>query len=370
MEFVKNGAALVQQQIEAACLSGSRMTTVRGNLEIETTIRIPGDFTLLLENCHLRMADNTFCNMFTNASCQTEAGRTPEGADRNITIRGIGRVILDGGSYNGLSEFNSCKDGNPHISVNNLLLFANVDGFRIENLHIRNQRWWAMNFIYCRNGYIGGMDFLADCTCVDAQGVRYTGLKTRETQNYSEVYVKNADGIDLRCGCHDITIENITGFTEDDTIAITGLPGKLETQLYPVRNLSPDIYNVIIRNVNSAAFCANVRLLNQSGVKLYNILVDGVMDSSKESPCLERGSTGVRLGDVYLYGSRHATAEETYNITVRNVYSRAGAAMRIAGAMKDCLFDNIRVFDGGETVIENNATVDISGFIRNTVLPE
>ena len=29
----------------------------------------------------------------------------------------------------------------------------------------------------------------------------------------------NADGIDIRRGCRDIVIENITGFTEDDTVA-------------------------------------------------------------------------------------------------------------------------------------------------------
>ena len=49
----------------------------------------------------------------------------------------MGRVILDGGEYNGLSEKNSLKDGNPHISVNNLILFTNVDGFTIRGLHLR-----------------------------------------------------------------------------------------------------------------------------------------------------------------------------------------------------------------------------------------
>jgi len=368
MSFINNGAAFIQQQIDRAVADGIYQATISGNFEIEKTILLPSDFTLTLENCHLRMADNTFCNMFTNASCRTERGRTEEGTDRNITLRGIGRAILDGGEYNGLGERNCLKDGRPHISVNNVLLFTNVDGFRVENLHVRNQRWWALNFVHCCNGYIGHIDFLADYSYIDADGVRRWGLGKRQygterLSTYEEVYIKNADGIDLRTGCHDIIIENITGFTEDDTIALTGLPGKLEA-MFGVEGRCLDIHNIIIRNVMSSAYCANVRLLNQSGVKLYNILVDGIMDTSKDSPCLERGGSGVRIGDTHMYGTRHATADETYNITIRNVCSRAGAAMRIAGAMRDCLFENIRTFDGAGELIVDDATVDISGFIK------
>lgn len=43
---------------------------------------------------------------------------------------------------------------------------------------------------------------------------------------------------------------------------------------------------------------------------------------------------------------------------------KADAAMRIAGAMKDCVFENILAFDICKTVIEDNALVDIIGFIR------
>lgn len=368
MIFIKNGATIIQEMIDNAKSLNENAVTISGNYEIEKTILIPSDFVLTLANCHLRMADNTFCNMFTNISCRTEKGRTQEGTDHNITIQGIGRVILDGGEYNGLSERNSLKDGHPHISVNNILLFTNVDGFRITNLHVRNQRWWALNFIYCCHGHISDIDFLADYTTVDENGIQHKGLGRRSydtvgRRSYDTVRVKNADGIDLRTGCHDIIIENITGFTEDDTIALTGLPGKME-KMFDVIDLSSDIYNIIIRNVLSSAYCANVRLLNQSGIRLFNILVDGVMDSSMNCPYMERGGTGVRIGDLHMYGTRHATAAETFNITVRNVFSRADVALRIAGAMRDCVFENIRTFDDHTLRIENNASVDISSFIR------
>ncbi|MBQ8510002.1 MAG: hypothetical protein IJ493_08865 [Clostridia bacterium] len=351
--FTKNGGAYIQSLIAASVADGSRQITVSGNYEIEQTVLIPSDFTLILENCHLTMADNTFCNMFTNESCRTEKGRTIEGCDRNIIIEGHGRVILDGGNYNGLCEWNSLKDGRPHISVNNMLLFTNVENFRISGLHIRHQRWWAMNFIFCRHGKIRDIDFLSDATTVNPDGSRTTGISW---SNYVGVYIKNADGIDLRVGCHDIIIENITGFTEDDSIALTALNGKVES-IYGVEGLSTDLHNVIIRNVNTASFCSMVRLLNQGGTKLYNILIDGVVDASMGSPYMDRGGSSVRVGDQHVYRERHSTREETFNITIRNVASRANAAVDLAGSITNLTLDNIRGFDGCNCLVSNHATL-------------
>ena len=281
--FQKNGAGHIREMINDAVAVGTRACTVTGNWEMEDTVLIPSDFTLRLCDCHLIMADNTFCNMFRNESAGT--GK----CDRDIVIEGSGRVILDGGTYNGLSEKTSGKDGNPHISVNNILLFVNVEGFKITGLHVRNQRWWALNFLYCRRGLLRDLDFCSDDVWIDAIGNTHHGLRR---DKYAAVRVKNSDGIDLRAGCRDILIENITGFTEDDTVALTGLWGTME-QRYYVQDMPTDICNVTIRNVNSAAYCSNVRLLNQSGIKLYNILIDGVMDASLGSEHMDRGGNGV-----------------------------------------------------------------------------
>lgn len=354
--FQKNGGALIQQMIDQAVADGTRKATVSGNYEIEQTIRIPSDFLLILEHCHLVMADNTFCNMFTNEHCHTALGRTPEGTDRNITLMGIGRVILDGGNYNGLSERTSLKNGNPHISVNNLLLFANVDGFTVQNLHCRNQRWWALNFLYCCNGRIRDIDIRSDHSLIDENGTRTFNMLRQS--DYPQVYIKNSDGIDLRCGCHDIIIENITGFTEDDTIALTALWGPMEREMYVLNGACPDIRNITIRNVTACAYCAIIRLLNQGEVKLYNILIDGVTDTSKESPYLERTNVGVRVGDGrHMYGSRPSTADETFNITIRNVYSRAYTVLHLDGGIANLTLDNIRGFDGYTTLIESTAKI-------------
>lgn len=355
MKFQPNGYAVITQMIRKAREQGRSQVTVTGYYEVDETILIPSGMTIILEDCHLRMAAGSFCNLFTNEHCRTAQGRQADGADRDIAIIGRGRAILDGGEYNGLSERNSCKDGRPHISVNSLVLFANVDGFRISGIRLRNQRWWAMNFVYCRHGKIQDIDVFSDHTSLDADGNRVDGLHL----GYQAVYIKNSDGIDIRSGCHDILIENITGFSEDDSVAVTGLNGVLETKLFPVEGLSSDIYNITIRNVNTATYCTNVRLLNQSGVRLYNILVDGVMAASKDYDFMDRGIYGVRIGDNQLYGTRHATADETMNLTVRNVFSRASlAAVSLAGAMRDLTLDTIRAFDGCPQLVINDAVIE------------
>lgn len=73
------------------------------------------------------------------------------------------------------------------------------------------------------------------------------------------------DGIDLRMGCHDFEIENITGRTGDDTIALTAIAGVMETAAI-VDGRSGDIRNVKIRNVLSDPFMLlNVQVDQLSG---------------------------------------------------------------------------------------------------------
>lgn len=343
MRYMKNGGAYIQALIDGA----EKTVTVTGNYEIEQTILIPSDFHLVLDNCYLKMADNTFCNMFANRNGYA-SGKT----DCSIVIEGRGNVVLDGGNYNGLSERNHSRDGRPHIVVNNTLLFAKVDGFRICNLRVRNQRWWAMNFLYCRNGHIHDIDFCSDATYIKENGELGFGLNW---DNYEATRIKNSDGIDIRWGCRDILIENITGFTEDDTIAITSLPGKMEQEMFCLPGVSTDISGIVVRNVRAQAFCSIVRLLCQGGGKVYNILVDGVMDTSKDSPYMTQGFAALRIGDSRPYNPRKPTLDEFYNITVRNVFCRSKTAVKVVGPIGRCAIDNVMGFDdcGKEIELED-----------------
>ena len=338
----------ITEKIEAAKRAGENTVRVTGSYEIFETILLPSDFCLILEDCYLRMADGVKTQMFRNAGYRLGERNTPSDADRNIRVIGVGHTVLDGGNYNGLCEGNSEKDGNPHISANNMLLFCNVEHFAVENITVINQRWWALNFLFCSHGTLRDLTFCSDDTWFDGEGNCHRGLSWQ----LGRPHICNSDGIDLRVGCHDILIENIKGFTQDDTIALTALKLRLE-EMYHVDGAEWEIHNVVIRDVFSSSLCTNVRLLNQGGTKLYNVLIDGVFDSSKDSPHMDRGIYAVRIGDVHLYGERHSTQDETFNITVRNVYSRSRVAVNLAGRMKNVTTENIFGFDGNETPVED-----------------
>lgn len=347
--FMPGGSEYISDQIRKAVENESRTAVITGNWEIEQAVRLPSNFTLVLEDCHLRMADGVYENMFVNEHHDTELGKTLAGRDRNISIVGRGEAILDGGTYNGLSERTQRTNGLPPIWKNNLILFTNVDGFHMSGFSCHNQRWWALNFIYCANGYVGNLDFRACDIYVDEDGTEHHGLKR---EKYAQVLVKNADGVDLRKGCHHVVIENLTGFTEDDTVALTALNGKMEAH-FAVEGLPEDICHVEVRNIRSAAFCSNVRLLNQGGTKLHDILVDGVYDVGHQSPYMDRGGNALRLGDTHMYGDRHATKEETYNITLRNIVGAGINVLSIAGAIDNLVMQHIESANGARMLCDN-----------------
>ena len=348
----KTDSESIQNAVDYARRSGQNSVTIPRQNDrtgealwiVDRAIRLPSDMELVLEDCHLQMADGVYDNMLVNEHHGTAEGRTAAGTDRNITVRGIGKAILDGGKYNGLSEKNHSRDGLPHISKNNLLLFTNVDGFSIRNIACHNQRWWALNFVYCRNGRVSDIDFKACDIGIDEEGNAYHGLRR---DRYKEVLVKNADGIDLRQGCHHITIENITGFTEDDTVALTNLNGSLE-KMYCVEGLSSDIAYVTIRNIRAAAYCTIVRLLNQGALKLHDIQVSQVQDMSQTCPYLDHGLFSVRVGDGHhMYGDRNSTAEETYNIALADIDGRGEAVLHLAGEIGNLTVERVTAI--GET---------------------
>lgn len=346
MEFRKGGSAMVKRLIDDAVKNGRRYAVVVGGMwEMECAVRIPAHFKLILDSCHLKMADDTFDNMFVNEHHDTPEGKTTAGTDRGISLVGRGNAIIDGGKYNGLSEQTQNKNGMPPVWKNNLLLFTNVDGFEIRNISFHNMRWWGLNFIYCANGELTDIRLKADDTNIDPEGNVYHGLSL---VNYYDMLVKQADGIDIRQGCHHIFMENITGFAGDDLIAITALDGRME-KCFAVEGLSKDICYIKIKNVEGEALDSNVRLLNQGGYCLHDVLIDGVNDISDQTTYLETHPLyGIRINDAHaMYGVRHATEDETYNIIIKNVRSRACYVMHLGGnKIKNFVCENIVSFDG------------------------
>ena len=355
LNYIKNGEKIISDEIKRVHDEGKSVVRISGNYEISDVIKIPSHTTLILEDCRLRLADGVFSQIFTNENALNEGK-----SDCDIHILGVGTAVLDGGEYNGLSERSQNKNGLPPIWHNNFIVFNRVDTFSIEKIKCVKSRWYSMAFIASKNGTIRDIDFDGDCRRIDQKtGETVYGL-VREL--YPETVVKNGDGIDICSGSHDILIENITGFTEDDTVAL----GSLITDGQPRPMIKHygvpddlDVYNIVIRNIRVSCFCSPIRLINQGGPKIYNVLIDGVFDASLYDERLNHGDCGVMIGDTEPYGERQPSTDETFNICVKNVYSRADTALRVCGGIKNFTYENINGFDRCTDVVNlKNAVIE------------
>ncbi len=347
MKYIENGQDIINSLIAKTHEEGKTVVRISGNYEISSSVIVPSDTTLLFEDCVLRLKDGSFTRFITNENAFNEGVD-----DKNIHIKGIGNVVFDGGEYNGLGEKTQNKNGLPPVWENLSILFSRVNNFSIEGLKIINMRWYAMAIVGCVNGYIRDIDFDGDCRRIDPEtGEFITGL-VREL--YPQTYIKNGDGIDVCSGCHNILIENISGFTEDDTVAIASLFNPGPTPLIRECKIKDDysVHDIIVRNIRVSCFCSPVRILNQGGPKIYNLLIDGIFDTSKDDYRLNHGDCGVMIGDTTPYGSSQPKTDDIYNVTVRNVYSMADTALRVHGGISNFYYDNINGFDRCPKVID------------------
>ncbi len=314
----------IQNAIEAAVQSGSRQLTIpRYNARtdcmqwrISKAIRLPDDFTLILDNCYMVQETGVYDNMFTNSRAFTDF--TLDAEQKNITILGKGNVCLDGGEHNHLLEKTSGRYGFPRVWKNAMFLWHNVNGLHIEGLHIENQRWWAITHVCCRNVAIKNINFDAI------------------------PHVPNMDGIDLRIGCNHFDIQNITGRTGDDVIAMSAISG---TEYgWKVEGKDTDIHDVKIRNVLGDPFIhLVVRFLNHDGNQIYNIDVDTVMDVS-DYTTKKRPHATIDMGCALYSKIRPSALGETRAIRVRNVTSRGMTAVRLNHKLTDAVFTNIKTY--------------------------
>ncbi len=314
---------------------------------IEDTIYLPNNIEIFIDDAHLIMADNVFANMFRNENAGTALGQKKEGEQHDITIRGRGAATLDGGNSNGLTERTSGKDGRPSIYNNSLAIFCNVSNLTIKNLNVIRQRWWAFTNIFVDHANYSNIRFRSDFTRIDEDGVCYPN---EIPQHYEEVLTKNSDGIDLRIGCHDFVIENITGFIEDDAVALTALGISEKIVGYFVEDKSTDIHDVKIRHVSVEAYCAAVRLLNDEGNKLYNIDINGVHYLRGEYGTTPGVGLAIRIGDN-SYAKEHSKLGDTHHVSIRNVITEGRCGVVLCKGLKDSVIENIIVRHKGGTTM-------------------
>lgn len=354
----------INQAIEAGAKAGCRVVIPRVNVHdgrrrevwlLDSAILLRSDTMLELDHCHIKLSDRCRDNFLRSANCGS--GITKIEPMRNINVRGIGRVVLEGadrpratgdsGKTLGVRSYGTdagvAGESQTGDWRNIGILMALVEGFSIENIAILDSHCWAISLERCAHGTLRDLDFAS------------SGFKmidgTRQT-------ILNQDGIDLRLGCHDILIENITGYTGDDLVALTAIPQTDKPAGSPSSTMVSgcqdrgrgldDIRHVILRNIRG--YCRGghhiVRLLNTSGVRMHDILLDGLIDTSPEGL---RCRAAVKIGD-HAYGGGVAPLGDTSRIIVQNVISQSTHTILIGGSLSDSILANLVRRGSGEAV--------------------
>ncbi len=349
---------MIQSALDEARVTGAAVVIPRKNCrtgkqiwDISKTIYVYSESIVILQNCHMRLADGAFCHMFANFSSKEGSKEI----DRNIHIMGMGKAVLDGGIHNGVYEENGIarKVTKPtvHKAIENrMMVFKRVENLVVENILIKDQRYWGISLL----------------------GVTYSRISNIRFSSSSNV--PNQDGLGISKGCHDLIVENISGCVGDNLIAICAMA------IPPQWDENGDIYNITVRNVMGYGVggCSIIRILNHDGYKVYNIYLDNIIETSPWSENdasvapnpdlavrtdaegniipykkLIPGEKGYRceaaiiIGESYWYGEKQAVHGETYGIRVSNVMTHARYAIWVNNTLLDSSFDNIRLFGNG-----------------------
>ena len=312
---------------------------------IDSAIFIPENMTLIVSDCKIKLSNRCRDNFLRSANTlDPEVPRI-----HNVHIIGEGKAVFEGAddprstgdAVKVLGERTYGSDTGkagetPTGDWRNIgILLVRISDFSLKNIEVVNSHSWAISLEYCTDGVISNLGFFSD-------GYLEVNGKLERTLN--------KDGLDLRRGSRNIVIENIYGATGDDLVALTSIPTTVRPAgqfgehefLGSSENIEDEhTYNVTIKNVkgHSAGHCNIVRFLNACGVKMYDISLDGVEDTS---PAINHCGSTVRVGDTVAAWGGVAPIGDTYNITVKNVTSYSKAAIFIGGSLTDSSFSNVK----------------------------
>lgn len=345
---------------------------------LDSAVLLPENTTVILQNVKIKLSDRCRDNFFRTANCGL--GIEDPQPIRNVHIRGEGFCLLEGADHPRATGDSSklqhapcphfpediCKvadwipeerrspekldfwDIHDHSYGTDAgkdgesqygdwrgigILFANTENFSISGLCIKESHGWAISLEACSNGRIEKIDFDA---------------RMHKMIDGTYMNMENQDGIDVRNGCHHIVISDITGSTGDDVIALTAIasvpqykPGGSLRSTHVMHNdwsrREKDIHDIIIRNVIAHSYLCYVIRLLPAMTEIYNIVIDGVIDTQPKQ-YLKQGGT-LLIGDSDFYGENKP--DSLRNIAVSNVICNNRKAISVKGYLTDSVLTNI-----------------------------
>ncbi len=317
---------------------------------LDSAILLPSNMTVILDNCTLQLSDKCRDNMFR--SNNVGVGITNSVWNKNISIIGIGDVYLKGANNPratgdahrtlALDPAEEKKVGNWRVSYasdagkegikqkgdwrNIMILMAYVDGFKLKNVNIENAHAWAVSFERTINAEISDIRF----NCPETQIV-----------NGKEVFVANRDGIDLRHGCKNFRIDNVSGITGDDFIALSTLAiysespesGSINSTMVSTRTwrgTEDDTEQIFITNIVCKSSTRAIAIRANDVASINNVYINGVMFNGGHNAMLVGGKG---------YG-HDSQPGKINNIHAMNITGDGQSLIRIEEAISNCSFIN------------------------------
>lgn len=328
---------------------------------LDSAILLPSNMTVILDNCTLQLSDKCRDNMFRNE--HVGIGITDPEWSHNINIIGIGEVYLKGANNPRatgdshrvltLDPEAEQKAGNWRVSYgsdagkegikqkgdwrNIMILMAYVDGFKLKNVTIENAHAWAVSCERTIHAEVSNIRF----SCPERQLI-----------NGKEVMVANRDGIDLRHGCKNFRIDNISGVTGDDFIALSTLElfaenpegGSLESTMVSSRSWSgvaDDTEQIFITNIVCKSKTRAIAIRANDVASINHVYVNGVMFNGGYNALLVGGKG---------YGN-DSQPGKINNIHAINLIGDGQSLIQIEEAIADCSFTNGTYTGAGEQLV-------------------
>ena len=335
----------IGHRIAAACTDGFRTVTLSKNAaspdgvwRLTRAIVLPDDFTLVFDGCRVELADGVQDNIVRNAGAR-EGECEP---NHGIRILGRNGAVLSGGRRN---HYLPKRSGDPNGWRSVGILLCDVSDYEVGGFAMDETQCWAISQERCCRGRVHDIVF------------------------GSTDIMFNQDGVDVRKGCHDLVIENISGSTGDDAVALTayrdppGSPPRYGMQIGGNSDLGErdDVYNVTIRNVKarSAGGHGVIRLLACDGIKMHHIAVENVVDTASGDQ--KRPQATIRIGDRHFHKTRRCEMGEMHHVSVRGVTASGKVAVWVKGPLRDSSIVSVSEAPGG-------VKYDITAPIENVAL--
>ena len=297
---------------------------------IDRAILVPSGTSIIVDNCIIKQSDYVFDNVFRGNNLIVN-GIDPYGRPidvtpiHNIKIIGKGDAKIVGtdkpqtGYHPFFKEYQTMT-GDFWGWRTHMFSFSFGVGIEIAGLKIRQTMCWAISFDNCQKCHVHDIDIRSN--------------------------VKNGDGIDFRSGCNHCVVENITGFTSDDTVACTALSrGKIEKVLSRYlsfsepyncshENIDTSIHHITIRNILTGGYHHGVICLSAYGNQLYDIDISNIKETTEGGrEATVKVYTG--YGEGYVKGDIH-------DIKINNVVSEnAKYALMVACEAENLTFENV-----------------------------